>query len=135
MKIRTYNELMRLRTFEDRLEYLKLEGCVGEETFGFDRWLNQQFYNSKEWRLIRKEVIARDFGCDLAFRDYEVEGKIIIHHMNPIIVADLIHSRDGCFDTRYLITTSMETHNYIHYGRAVRRTPWTERREGDTKLW
>lgn len=114
--IRTYHELLLLSTFQERFEYLKLIGTVGEETFGFDRYFNQKFYRSKEWRDIRNYVIARDSGCDLAIEDREIFGKVLIHHMNPISIQDIKDSTDYLLNPEYLITTTKQTHDAIHYG-------------------
>lgn len=116
-KLRTYTELNKLKTFEERFEYLKLDNVVGEETFGFDRWLNQQFYKSKEWRRIRDYVIARDCGCDLGSPDHEIiDERILIHHINPITKEDIINNTDFLLNPEYLITTINNTHQAIHYG-------------------
>lgn len=116
-KLRTYTELNKLKTFEERFEYLKLDNVVGEETFGFDRWLNQQFYKSKEWRRIRDNVIARDCGCDLGAPDHEIiDERILIHHINPITKEDIINNTDFLLNPEYLITTINNTHQAIHYG-------------------
>lgn len=116
-KLRTYTELNKLKTFEERFEYLKLDNVVGEETFGFDRWLNQQFYKSKEWRRIRDYVIARDCGCDLGSPDHEIiDERILIHHINPITKDDIINNTDFLLNPEYLITTINNTHQAIHYG-------------------
>lgn len=116
-KLRTYTELNKLKTFEERFEYLKLDNVVGEETFGFDRWLNQQFYKSKEWRRIRDYVIARDCGCDLGTPDHEIiDERILIHHINPITKEDIINNTDFLLNPEYLITTINNTHQAIHYG-------------------
>lgn len=135
MTIRSYEELSRLHTFEDRFEYLKMGGNVGKETFGFDRHLNQQFYTSHEWRQVRHEVIARDLGCDLGVSGYDIKHRVYIHHMNPITKRQLLHGDLSVLDPEYLITCTLRTHNAIHYGDAslVRLAP--ERRPGDTKLW
>lgn len=115
--IRTYSELIQLPTFEERFEYLKLGGRVGEETFGFDRYLNQVFYGSKEYKSVRNYVIIRDGGCDLAIPDREIiSDKIIIHHMNPITVNDILKRSDFLLNPEYLICTILNTHNAIHYG-------------------
>lgn len=116
MKIRTYAELMQRMTFEDRYEYLRLGGKVGEETFGFDRYLNQLFYKSEEWLAIRDIVITRDGGCDLGVDGYDVHGKILIHHMNPITIDDILKRSDFLLNPNYLICTSLNTHTAIHYG-------------------
>lgn len=135
--IRTYTELKRLSTFEERYSYLQLKGLVGTETFGFDRFLNQAFYTSIEWRSIRDTIIVRDNGCDLGIEGYEIRGqKIFIHHMNPIVIADILDRSELLLDPRYLITTTFETHNAIHYGdeRLIAKTP-IERRANDTIPW
>lgn len=114
--IRTYTELMKLETFEERYEYLKLGGVVGEETFGFDRYINQMLYKKPEWISVRNQVITRDMGCDLGVQDYEIVGKVIVHHMNPITVDDILNRLDYVLNPEYLISSSMMTHNAIHYG-------------------
>lgn len=136
MRIRTYSELRRLRTFEDRFEYLNLAGVVGASTFGFDRWLNQRFYGSREWKSARDEVIVRDGGCDLGIEGYEIFDRIIIHHMNPMTEGDISSRNADILDPEYLITVTHDTHNAIHYGdfSLVRRT-LVERRPGDTRPW
>ena len=116
MSIKTYSELIALPTFEERYEYLRLNGRVGEDTFGFDRYLNQNFYRSAEWRRIRDRVIVRDNGCDLAIDDRIIYGKILIHHMNPITDKDLFNLSDILLDPEYLSCVSHNTHNAIHYG-------------------
>lgn len=134
--MRTYSELIKYPTFEDRFNYLKLNGVVGEDTFGFDRWLNQRFYNSKEWQNIRDFVIIRDGGCDLAMDGYEIRGKLYVHHMNPIEQTDIIHSTDILIDPEYLICVSHNTHNAIHYGDiSLLVTDPVERRPNDTCPW
>ena len=115
MIIRTYNELMLLPTFEERFEYLKLSGRVGEETFGFDRWLNQKFYRSAEWKHLRDQVIIRDNGCDLGVEGREIYGKILIHHMNPISKKDILERTDLLLNPTYLISVTKQTHDAIHY--------------------
>jgi len=136
MKIRTYPELRRLETFEERFEYLKLKGFPGETTFGFDRWVNQRFYHSTEWKSVRNRVIMRDNGCDLGIEGYEIQSGLIIHHMNPINVNEIIHGDDSIFNTDFLITTTIQTHNAIHFGdeSLLPRGPIVRER-GDTKLW
>lgn len=136
MSIRTYTELTKLRTFRERFEYLKLDGLVGEETFGFERYLNQQFYHSLEWKRIRDQVIARDLGCDLAMEGYEIHEPILIHHMNPITAADIRHSTEFLVDPDYLICVTKNTHNAIHYGDAsMLITEPIERTPNDTSPW
>lgn len=134
--IRTYSELIKLKTFKDRFEYLKLDGIVGEETFGFDRYMNQIFYKSREWTSVRRSVIIRDNGCDLGVEGYEIYGKILIHHMNPINLSDIVHKTDELLNPDYLITTVLSTHNAIHYGDAslLPALP-IERRANDTCPW
>lgn len=134
--MRTYSELITFNTFEDRFNYLNLKGIVGEETFGFDRWLNQRFYNSKEWQSIRDYVIVRDQGCDLAMEGYDIGGKVYVHHMNPIDQKDLVRISDILIDPEYLVCVSHNTHNAIHYGDiSLIVTAPIERRPNDTCLW
>ena len=134
--IRRYSELRHIPTFEERFEYLKLNGSVGRETFGFDRYINQRFYTSKEWRDIRNYVITRDLGLDLGAEGYEINSRILIHHMNPIVVDDILHKNDDILDPEFLITTCHNTHNAIHYGdSSLLPKPLVERSRGDTKLW
>lgn len=117
MKIRTYEELSKLKTFEERYEYLKLDGVVGEETFGFDRYLNQQFYKyDPDWKKIRDEVIFRDNGCDLGIEGREINGLVLVHHMNPITKDDILNRSEYLLNPNYLITTIKSTHDAIHYG-------------------
>lgn len=116
MQLRTYSKLVLLPTFEERFEYLKLNGAVGIDTFGFDRYLNQTFYKSVEWKRIRNKVIIRDNGCDLGIDGYEIYGRILIHHMNPITQDDIINRTDLLLNPEYLISVSLDTHNGIHYG-------------------
>lgn len=114
--LRNYSELSRLQTFRERFEYLRLDGIVGAETFGFDRYLNQVFYNSDEWKAVRKTVIIRDNGCDLGMDGYDIHGKIIVHHMNPFSIDDVLHRKEELLDPEFLISTVLNTHNAIHYG-------------------
>lgn len=135
--MKTYRQLITLNTFEDRFEYLKLRGKVGEDTFGFDRYYNQKFYKSKEWKDIRNFVIARDNGCDLGVEDREIFGKILIHHMNPISLNDIRNSTDYLLNPEYLICVSKQTHDAIHYGDSsllISSEP-TIRKPDDTVLW
>jgi hypothetical protein len=136
MKTKCYRELSRLGSFEERFEYLSLKGIVGESTFGFDRWLNQQFYRSKEWKDARSYVIARDNGCDLGVRGYEIFADLVVHHMNPLTAEAIQHGEFEIIDPEFLITTSLRTHNAIHYGdeSLLPRGPII-RQPGDTKLW
>lgn len=134
--IRTYSELLEYDTLEERFHYLALRGNVGRSTFGFDRYLNQEFYRSREWKQIRDKVIVRDEGCDLAVPGYDIHTKIVIHHMNPMTVEDIAHGVSSILDPEFLITTTLKTHNAIHFGdeRLLPR-PLVVRRRGDTKLW
>lgn len=135
-RIRTYSELRRLHTFEERFDYLELKGSVGESTFGFDRWLNQRFYTSREWRWARNFVISRDNGCDLGVPGYEIHSGAMVHHMNPMSADDITHGNEDILDPEYLILVSLNTHNAIHYGGKdlLPKGP-VERRPGDTALW
>lgn len=134
--IRTYSELITIPTLEERYEYLRLQGMVGDPTFGSDRWMNQAFYRSAEWRHVRDFVIARDLGCDLADEMFPVHSRPTIHHMNPMQTMDLIHHNEDILDPEFLITTSLPTHNAIHYGDAsLLPREFVPRRAGDTKLW
>lgn len=136
MKTRRYSELRRLRTFEERFDYLSLKGVVGESTFGFDRWLNQQFYRSREWRDARTFVIARDNGCDLGIPSYDIFHNPLVHHMNPLTANDIQHGESWIIDPEFLITVSHKTHNAIHYGdESLLPQKPIVRRPGDTKLW
>lgn len=134
--IKSYGELAEIDTFEDRFRYLSLLGRVGEDTFGFDRWINQRFYRSREWKQIRHHVIARDEGCDLGIEGYEIHGQLLIHHMNPLVASNIRHGDPDILDPQFLITTTQRTHNAIHFGdeRQLPR-PLAVRQHGDTKLW
>lgn len=136
MIIRCYQDLIKIDSFKGRFDYLKLSGKVGDETFGFDRWLNQVFYRTPEWKSLRDEVIIRDMGCDLGLEDYPIKGKVIIHHMNPIYLEDIVDRSEFLLNPDYLICTSHNTHNAIHYGdERLLPQPLVEREPGDTKLW
>lgn len=136
MSIRTYTELSRLPTFEERYRYLRITGRVGEETFGFDRYLNQVFYRSRKWKQIRDHVIVRDNGCDLGIEGYEIYGRIIIHHMNPITLKDIERESEFLLDPEFLICTVHNTHNAIHYGdESLLITAPIERIKNDTCPW
>lgn len=136
MKIRTYDELSQLKTFDERFEYLKLSGDVGRDTFGFDRYLNQIFYKSKEWKSVRNQVILRDNGCDLGLVNYDIYGKILIHHMNPITKDDVLNRSDLLLNPNYLICVTHDTHNAIHYGNKETLTSLpVERCANDTCPW
>lgn len=134
--LKNYSELRRFDTFEERFEYLKLPGNVAHTTFGFDRYLNQRFYQSFEWKNARDLVILRDNGCDLGIPGHEIYDKILIHHVNPMVPDDIIHGSEWIIDPEFLITTSPKTHNAIHYGAL---NPYPEvvmtRRPNDTRLW
>ncbi len=133
---RSYSELRRFQTFEERFDYLKFQGRVGRSTFGFDRYLNQTFYTSNEWKRARDEVIVRDNGCDLGIDGYEINVDILVHHMNPIVVDDIIHGETWILDPEYLITTTKRTHNALHYGAEFHGPPIVvARKPNDTKLW
>ena len=133
---RHYHGLSRLQTFEERYKYLRLNGVVGRSTYGFDRYLNQKFYTSTEWRRVRNFVILRDGGCDLGIDGREIRDKIIIHHMNPMRVEEIEHGDEDILNPDYLIATTLNTHNAIHYGdESLLPKKFTERRPGDTKLW
>lgn len=135
-KIRTYEELITYPTFKERYEYLRLVGTVGSDTFGADRYLNQMFYRSREWKNIRDVVLLRDNGCDLGVEGHDIYDKAIIHHMNPLTVDDIKHSSDNLFNPRYLITVSFDTHQAIHYGTILNlRMMPPERRPNDTCPW
>ena len=136
MIIKTYSELSRLQGFVERYRYLKLGGAVGQDTFGFDRYLNQKFYKSPEWKAVRDIVIVRDNGCDLGVSGYEIYGKILIHHMNPFLQEDLAAKRGFLLDPEYLISVSHLTHNAIHYGdEGLLIKPPVERSRNDTCPW
>lgn len=116
MSIKTYSELITIPTFEERFEYLQLKGSVGKDTFGYDRYLNQVLYRSPEWKRLRNQIIIRDDGCDLACDGYDVYGKVLIHHLNPITVEDVLARSRKVFDPDNLVCVSHNTHNAIHYG-------------------
>ncbi len=134
---RKYSELILLPTFEERFEYLKLGGSVGKETFGWNRIFNQEFYHSREWQTLRRDVIARDNGCDLGIEDREIFDRIIIHHINPMTLEQLTEGGEDLFDMENFICCSHNTHEAIHYGDSslLVKTEVVERRPGDTKLW
>ena len=134
--IRTYSELILLPTFEERYEYLRLDGRVGEETFGFDRWLNQTFYKSEEWLSMRDKIIVRDNGCDLGIPGRDISSRILIHHMNPITKEDILKRSDILLNPEYLICVTPNTHRAIHYGNSniLIKDP-IERRPNDTCPW
>ena len=142
--IKRYSELIRIPTFEERVEYLRLYGTVGSETFGYDRIFNQMFYqHSKEWKAVRNEIILRDSNyimgevccCDLGCTDREIVGRILIHHMNPLTIDDIRDSTDNLLNPEYLIATSFDTHNLIHFGFSKPMATSIERKPNDTCLW
>lgn len=136
MTIKSYSEMLHYTTFEERFEYLALYGQVGKSTFGFERWMNQSFYTSKEWRDLRHHIIARDEGMDLAIPGFEIFDRIIIHHINPMTPEDFEEGNPLMLDPNNLITTTHNTHNAIHYGdKSLLRLPVVERTPGDTRLW
>jgi len=137
MMERSYTELIKIPSFIERFRYLKLSGGVGVDTFGFDRWLNQVFYRSQEWKETRRQVLLRDNGCDLAHPDYPTMGRLIIHHMNPVTEKDILERKDVLLDPEYLITVTHQTHNAIHYGSEELLTlnDWKERTKNDTCPW
>lgn len=136
-KIRTYSELIQISDFIDRYRYLKLGGEVGKDTFGFDRYLNQVLYKSKEWKELRNKIVARDNGFDMGHEDYPIGGKIFVHHMNPISKSDILERSDLIFNPEYLISVSSTTHNAIHYGNEdiFKRFTFAERTPNDTIPW
>lgn len=134
--LKCYSELVLLPTFEERYRYLRLGGCVGQETFGFDRYMNQYFYRSPEWRSVRDIVISRDAGCDLGIEGREIFGRVLIHHMNPVRPEDILNRSELILDPEYLITTIHETHQAIHYGdESLLVLPPIERAKYDTCPW
>ena len=136
MSIKTYSELIQYPTFEDRFKYLQLKGRVGEDTFGFDRYINQRFYRSIEWKRVRDQLIFRDKGCDLSRLRHELYERVIIHHLNPISAKDISDATDYLLNPEYLICVSNLTHNAIHYGdESILVTTPIERRKNDTCPW
>lgn len=136
MIFRTYSELILLPSFEERFRYLKLDGVVGKETFGYDRWLNQELYHSVEWKRFKDKILIRDNGCDLGVEGFEIRGAAIVHHLNPISFDDILHRNPCVFDPENVVCTQLRTHNAIHYGdeRLLIITP-TERTPNDTCPW
>lgn len=136
-EMRTYTELQKLKTFEERFEYLKLNGVIGDRTFGGNRWMNQIFYQQiPEWKEARRKVIVRDLGCELGLADYPIRGRIIVHHMNPISKEDISERSEIVLDPEYLICVSQLTHDAIHYGDAdLLPKKYEERKPGDTCPW
>lgn len=135
-KIRTYTELRRLNTLRERFEYLRLNGYVGDTTFGSDRYINQKFYSSREWRQLRHHVIARDNGCEMGVPDFPIQHEVRVHHLNPMRPSDIVNSDDMILNPEYLITVSLMTHNAVHYGdEDLLPRPMVQRHPGDTTLW
>lgn len=133
---RCYTELIRLPTLEERYKYLKLSGMVGEPTFGSERYINQQFYRSTQWKNLRHEIIVRDGGCDLGVEGYDLHLQGHIHHMNPMTPAEIMSGHTGIIDPEFLVLVSIRTHNAIHFGdEKLLPQPPVIRRPGDTKLW
>lgn len=134
--IRTYSELITLSTFTERFLYLKLDGAIGKETFGFKRWINQEFYHCDEWLRFRDDIIIRDEGCDLGVQGYDIYGSVLIHHLNPITYEDILHRAPCVFDPENVICTQLSTHNAIHYGdeNLLILSP-VERSRNDTCPW
>ena len=137
MNDKRYSEMITMSEFDDRFRYVKLDGQVGKDTFGFDRYLNQQFYRSKEWKRLRDQIIIRDNGCDLGVPGHEISGKIYIHHLNPLSPEDITKSTEKLFDPDNLVCVSKETHNAIHYGdeSILEKNKIVERSPGDTCPW
>lgn len=137
MKIRTYRELIQMPTLKERFRYLKLSGAVGKATFGYDRYLNQNFYRSQDWKRLRNEIIVRDDGCELGLEDHPIAGRIFIHHMNPIDDEDIINSTEYLMNPDYLICVSHDMHNAIHYGNEdiLRAKDFMPRTPNDTCPW
>lgn len=136
MSNKKYSELILLPTFEERFRYLKMNGVVGEETFGFKRWLNQKFYHSQKWLSFKDKIIIRDDGCDLGLADHKIYGSVLIHHLNPITYEDILSMSDCVFDPENVVCTKLSTHNAIHYGdeKLIMSGP-VERRRNDTCPW
>lgn len=136
MSIKTYSELITLPTFEERFQYLKIGGAVGKETFGFERYLNQYFYSTREWKNFRRDIIVRDLGCDLGIADRRIGGKIMIHHIVPITIDDIRERNECLLNPENVICTSFDTHNAIHYGdESLLITVPIERTKNDTCPW
>lgn len=135
--MKTYSELITLPTFEERFFYLKIDDqYVGDDTFGYARYLNQKFYHSTEWRRFRRDMIIRDYGCEMGLKGYDIKGLIILHHIEPIAKEDILHNIECLMDPENCICVSHRLHNAIHYGDlSVLEPIFYERREGDTKLW
>lgn len=135
-KIRTYTEMCQFQTFEERYNYLKLGGIVGEATFSYDRWINQMFYTSKLWKQVRRDVIVRDGGCDLGVPGHEISFGLVVHHVNPMTSKDIEAGEDWILNPEFLVVTTHDTHNAIHYGDETKlKKPWVARQPGDTRAW
>lgn len=135
MTTKSYSDMILLSTFEERLEYLQTHNSVGENTFGPDRWINQRFYKSKEWKDIRNKVIVRDNGCDLAIPELTILDRIYIHHINPIEIDDFSNNVNKLTDLDNLICVSFDTHQAIHYCKSIKVLGIAERKPNDTKVW
>ena len=133
--MRTYNELMTLETFEERIEYLRLSGIVGKETFGYERYLNQQFYIAPQWKQTRDKVIIRDKGCDLGIEDYDINTILFVHHIEPVTVEDILNNDPKLYNLNNLISTSKYTHDFIHYGVGKYINPMAKRSPNDQVPW
>ena len=134
--IKSYSELMLLKTFEERYEYLRLDGIIGEYTFGSHRYLNQKFYNTPEWRKFRNEIIVRDNGCDMGLAGYDIYGRIHVHHINPITIDEVVNNTPSLFDPENVVCVSLGTHNAIHYGdESLLFVELVERKPNDTRPW
>lgn len=135
-KIRSYTELSQLGTLEERFNYLALHSRIGDSTFGFERYVNQKFYRSAQWQSVRNEVIVRDAACDLGVEGYDIRSRLYIHHMNPMTLRSIQEGDDDILSPEFLIATTHQTHNAIHYGdESLLPVPMVVRRPGDTKLW
>ena len=134
---KSYRNLILLPTFKERYEYLKLQGVVGESLFGFNRYMNQEFYTSREWRNFRNHIIARDLGCDMGLEDYEIQGRVIIHHINPLEIADFENSTDALFDPNNVVLVTFLTHEAIHFGdlNLIKTSRMADRMPNDTIPW
>ena len=136
MRVKTYTELMQIDDFIERYRYLRIGGNIGEDTFGFDRWLNQKFYRTEEWKQLRNHIIARDDGCDMAHPDHNIFNRLVIHHMNPITARDIVDRSKFLLDPEFLVCVSDPTHRAIHYGEeSLLPIPLAERRRNDTSPW
>lgn len=134
--IRSYSQLLQFDTLESRFDYLSLKALPFDQTFGAERWVNQAFYTSREWKRARRDVIARDYGCDLGIEGFEIYGKLYVHHMNPMSLEDIVDGKVDVLDPEFLITVSHRTHNAIHYGDFSQLPqPLVQRTSGDTTLW